>query len=161
MTAKSTLNVVRATPEHYEQIILRAMDKSRAEVSHIPMIERFMGYLALGPAVTLLTDRGAGWEVVAIGGVTKAEGEAIGTCWMLTSDLVPLYAKTVLRMCRNMVAMAHNVHKMRRVQALVLVGYDAAHRFAQACGLEYEGVLRAFDPDGRDQAMYSSIRKQA
>ncbi len=149
------LHIVSATPEHYESLLANSSEAVGAALCSAASAETFMRFIATGPAIALLNaDR-----VIAVGGIWTADGGKVGTCWLLTSQEFGAYAKTALRCCRNMVAMAHEEYGMRRVQALILADHERNRRFAQACFLEWEGNMRCLAPDGTDMALYSSIRR--
>lgn len=62
----------------------------------------------------------------------------------------------------------HSIHRavyrfldvcgVRRVEATVDVGFDAGDRWMKMLGFEYEGLMRAYRPDGADMKLYARIR---
>ena len=47
---------------------------------------------------------------------------------------------------------------VRRVECTVDPGFDQGHRLARMLGFEYEGLMRAYLPDGRDACLYGRVR---
>jgi hypothetical protein len=45
----------------------------------------------------------------------------------------------------------------RRVEATVDVGFDAGDRWMKMLGFEFEGLMRAYRPDGADMKLYARI----
>lgn len=66
---------------------------------------------------------------------------------------------------RHMVGVTKAVRKFldmrapRRCEMYVDAGFDAGYRWAELLGFRREGLLRSFDPDGRDQVLYARIRE--
>lgn len=144
MTAKIT--VTSANVGHFDIIDL-------ADNGQCATREEFEAYLERGPAVTIMADS----AVVAIGGVALSQ-PWIGTCWLLVSGLVPIYGKTLLRCCRNMIAYSHAQYGVQRIQALVPERLTKHRSFALSTGLAYEGLMRGMAPDGSGMVLYSSVR---
>jgi hypothetical protein len=52
-----------------------------------------------------------------------------------------------------------DVCPIRRVEAAVVLGFQAGHRWVKALGFQLEApVVRAYQPDGSDVALYSRVR---
>jgi RimJ/RimL family protein N-acetyltransferase len=47
----------------------------------------------------------------------------------------------------------------RRCELYVDLGFEPGYRWAEMLGFEREGVLRAFEVDGRDQVLFARIRQ--
>ncbi len=50
-----------------------------------------------------------------------------------------------------------DAHRYRRVETTVLTDFEAGHKFATMLKFKKEGILRAYDPAGRDHTMYSRV----
>ena len=47
---------------------------------------------------------------------------------------------------------------MRRLQTTVVIDFNEGHRWAKILGFEVEGLMRAFEPDGRDTVLYGRVK---
>jgi RimJ/RimL family protein N-acetyltransferase len=47
---------------------------------------------------------------------------------------------------------------IRRIEATVDARFEQGHRMMRMLGFEYEGLMRAYLPDGRDCALYGRVR---
>jgi hypothetical protein len=47
----------------------------------------------------------------------------------------------------------------RRIEATVDVGFTEGERWMTLLGFEYEGLMRAYRPDGQDMLMFARVVK--
>lgn len=93
-------------------------------------------------------------ECVACGGVIPIWiGRA--TLWAFFSPAARPYMATITRFCRRII----NECPVNRLECTVRCDNDAANRWALLLGLELEApLLRAYDPQGQDMALYARVR---
>lgn len=108
----------------------------------------------------------------AFTGVRRADGELLGaaglmplwrgraSAWALLSasiqraDMIPIHRAILWFL---------NVHqglsdsRFRRIETTVRQDWPQAHRWARMLGFQQEGILRCFDIEGHDYAMYARV----
>lgn len=95
-----------------------------------------------------------GADVIACAGVIQMwPGRA--QVWSLLSDKMPLYARDIHRAVKNYLL----AYRVRRLECIVDPRHDAAVRWAEHLGFVKEGVMRAYDMHGNDQAMYVRLQR--
>lgn len=83
-------------------------------------------------------------------------GRATG--WAILGPYVG--ASQLLAITRNARARMEEIQRedrYRRIEAHVVTGFEAGHRWATRLGFVFEGVMRRFDPEGRDHVLYARI----
>ena len=67
-----------------------------------------------------------------------------------------------VRMTRQVLVALETAHQegYRRIEATVLLSFAPAHRWVELMGFQFEGIMRAYAPDGSDHALYARIRGQ-
>lgn len=95
-----------------------------------------------------------GYDVIACAGIIQMwPGRA--QVWSLLSDKLPLYARDIHRAVKNYLL----AYRVRRLECIVDPRHEAAVRWAEHLGFVKEGVMRAYDMQGNDQAMYVRLSR--
>lgn len=97
-------------------------------------------------------------EVLAIGGLTILF-PGVSEAWLGANTEAWNYPKAMFKGCKEAFAVMAKIHGIHRIQAMVDPENDAAARFANHLGFEYEGVMRQYSVDRKDMARYSLIIK--
>ena len=103
-----------------------------------------------GPAFTLLLDG----HVTACGGVTMLD-TTFGECWVLISkgsQGIIVY-RNILKKFRELIVQ----NNYRRLQALVMEGFDDGAKLVEHLGFEFEGRMRKFGPNGETHNRYARV----
>ena len=80
-----------------------------------------------------------------------------GEAWILCSEDVALYPRTVFKLMREYLQKVINDHSLYRVQATVRCDWPQAQRFVMMFGFTPEGILRKYGTDKSDYKMYARI----
>ena len=92
-------------------------------------------------------------QIIAFSGVLE-RWEGYGTAWtyILTKDRYDL-----LFITRAVKSFIETCCDYRRLELTVAKDFDAGHRWATLLGFSPEGVMRRYDPSGRDHVLYARI----
>lgn len=134
-------------PEHPRELLLQ-----EAQLLARPLIADVAHCTALatvGQAFTVLVDE----RVVACGGLVELHANVAEAWGLVGADAGP-YLLFMTRAVRRVFAACG----YRRVQTVVARDHHAGHRWARLLGLRFEGVLRAYFPDGSDGALYARVQ---
>lgn len=101
------------------------------------------------PAYTIVIND----EIVFCGGVVDI-GWRRGEAWTLMSDLFYKYPKTCFKICKEKLNELQISMGLRRLQALVDTNLEGGSHFAQHLGFEYEGLLKAYGPNGESMLIF-------
>jgi hypothetical protein len=143
------MNVVEFRPEHLP-LLIAAGGEAYAGVRELMAVPGYGATLAAsGPAWSGFD----GDLIVGCGGIAT-EHPGCGTAWTLLNPMasgrrmlaVDRVARRVLASCPT-----------RRIQAHADLSFSPAMRWLKLLGFEFEGVLRAYSPDGRDMALFSRV----
>ena len=155
MNSTSTLyNYLKFDPVHLELMDARA--EQEADRQYL----LGMGYEGLAA----ITDRALslaydGQIIGSSGLVPKWPGVWVG--WALVSKTMAhnlRHAYEAFRATRNFIDEAMMNDDCHRVECTVLLDFEKGHTYAKKLGFKAEGVLRCYDPRGRDHVMYSRIK---
>lgn len=140
------MHIIPFQPQH-----LRALVLQEAQAWMQPMLQADYGQslVKAGPCFTLENE---GEIIVCSGLVNMWEGRA--QAWALVSERAGAHFVRIFRAMRDFLEMQDT----RRIEATVDAGFDAGHRLMKMLGFEYEGLMRAYLPDGRDCALYGRVR---
>lgn len=143
--------IVPLVPVLYRLAVLEEREGITAEMAGGPHVEAMRcnqwGYAMLG----------RGRVLCAAGLVVPWTGRAIA--WLLVSrEARPRDLAQAFRFAKDAMDKRQRDPFFRRIEAYVLNGAPYQHAMARACGFELEGIMRAFDPLGRDFALYSRVR---
>jgi len=117
-----------------------------------PNKERVAKNLERGPAYTMEVDG----EIVGCGGIMplwKGTGEG----WIVTSELVPKYKKSVVIAIYYGLMKLMNDLKLERVQTIVLKEHMVSRKWLEWMGFKYEGDMPKYI-GGRTYARYALIK---
>lgn len=111
-----------------------------------------LGYgVPVGRAWTL-TQAG---RVVACGGLAP-DGAGRAAAWTLMGALGEATGLAAARACRRMLASWGG--EFRRIEARTRADFPAGADFLHWLGFEFEGVARAWGPDGADYIVYARVQ---
>lgn len=141
------VEIVPFLPEHLAAMRLQAVQASAQAQCTLEFGRQMAAQTGL--ARTVLAD---GSPIVVAGLTELWPGRAFA--WAYLAEGWERHAKTVhrtaletLRLCR-----------WRRVEAAIDLRYSAAKRWADRLGFEFEGVAKAYTPDGRHMEIWARVR---
>jgi hypothetical protein len=139
-------DVVAITPQPAQQF--------KGDIRRDIATEHWTHLSALPHQFTALCDD----SVLACGGfIWKWKGVVDG--WVLLSERVG--PDGLLWLHRNVLKMNEGLYKKYgklRIQTTVREDFRAGHRWAKMLGFEPEGLMRQYDPDGKDHRLYARIQ---
>lgn len=94
--------------------------------------------------------------VVGCGGIYPV-WEGVGEAWFLGSHLVHKHKAAVTRAVRQHLVGIMEEHNLHRVQAHVMEDWPGARRWIKFLGMEEEGVLRKFSPEGINYISFARV----
>ena len=125
-----------------------------------PAQQYMRGWANLSADLTDLSDSGLVWTgeyngtVLGIAGlVPQWENRALA--WALISDA----AGPHFRKFHGAVSRFLEASDFRRIEATVDVDFEAGKRWMNLLGFQYEGLMRAYRPDGADMLMYARVKQ--
>lgn len=133
-------------PDHLERLVLQpAQEYARASLEN-----KAYGEALVGPhSFAGLIDG----RVVACAGVVPM-WEGRGDAWaLIANDVRPKGMLQIHFAVRRFLKMSG----FRRIEAACDVGFPQAHRWLALLGFGYEGLLKAYTPDGRDCLRFARI----
>ncbi len=95
-------------------------------------------------------------NIVACGGIYPI-WDNVGEAWFLGTDHVNQYPVIITKTIRKYLNNLMSLNKLHRVQAHVRSDWDRANRWIKFLGMQKEGVVRKFSPDGRDHILFSKV----
>ena len=140
--------------EHADQIVSYGMNHKLMEIDAGYADNRICNYSQPGNAFTMFMDEK---PVFAIGIVVLWQGVAEG--WVMASqnifEMKFLAAKTMLKITSDLC----KKNKINRLQTSVKAEFKTGVRFANWLGLETEGLMKKYGPDGSDYLRMAKIYK--
>jgi hypothetical protein len=125
-------------------------------------IQQAQAYMGGAPEITAdltsLSESGLAWTF-------DQDGEILGI-----AVIAPQWdnrALALVLLAQSAGSHFHKIHRavhrflvtcgIRRVEATVDVGFEAGDRWMKMLGFEFEGLMRAYRPDGADMKLYARI----
>ena len=99
--------------------------------------------------------KAADGKIYAVAGVFPL-WEGCGEAWAIPTVRIKERRISIARHFKRTLDLAFEDLKMRRVQAAVKVGHDEAHRLARFVGMEEEGLMKRYGPEGADYMRYAT-----
>ena len=96
-------------------------------------------------------------NVIACGGIYPV-WDGVGEAWFLSSHLIHKFTKSIVTELRTHLDGIMEVHDLHRVQAHILEDWPNARRWITFLGMQEEGVLRKYSPDGHNYIQCSKVR---
>mgnify|MGYP000156211423 CR=1 FL=1 len=93
-------------------------------------------------------------KIYAVAGVFPL-WEGSGEAWAIPTKDIANRRISIARHFRRTLDLAFEDLKMRRVQAAVKVGHINAHKLARFLGMEEEGLMKRYGPEGADYVRYA------
>ena len=126
-----------------------------AQIADTKEGERFLTDTELLHQITYAETVEIDGEIMAVYGIVKM-WEGVGQCFAITStDYHDAISYT--RHAKSFVVNAMREFGFNRVQTYVSVDNGSFGKWAELVGLEKEGLMRKFSPQGKDMFMYSRI----
>lgn len=97
-----------------------------------------------------------GAEIVACGGVRHL-WQGVGEGWVLTSPLVHECPRLFTVLALRGLEWLHRTKGYHRIGAHVLVGFNAAEKWANRLGFHREGPADGYGPNGEDFIHYGRV----
>lgn len=140
-------------------MIVRPWVKGDTEKVQIQFAQEYMyGANEIKADLTGLSDRGLAWTF-------DHDGEILGV-----AVIAPQWdnrAMALVLLAQSAGEHFHKIHRavhrflstcgIRRVEATVDVNFDEGDRWMRMLGFEFEGLMRAYRPDGADMKLYARI----
>lgn len=104
-----------------------------------------------GPAYTLLDERG---DIVAMAGV-EIIWPGVGHAWAVMTGLIKKYPVALTKETRRYLEKIIKEHRLHRVQADVIEGFEQAECWIALLGFDYEGPLNRYGPNGDNFFRYA------
>ena len=95
-------------------------------------------------------------EIVACGGIYPM-WDGVGEAWFIGSKLVYKHPILITKTIRQYLNKLMNIKNFHRVQAYVKQDWEQAKRWIELVGMQKEGMVRKFSPDGRDHILYAKV----
>lgn len=125
-----------------------------------PAQEYMSNWSMMTADLTDLSEAGLAWtaehdgQVLAIAGLAP-QWENRACAWALISDAAGDHFLTIHKAVKRFLTMS----EYRRIEATVDVGFTEGERWMNLLGFEYEGLMRAYRPDGQDMLMFARVVK--
>ena len=90
-------------------------------------------------------------KIIACGGIYPI-WDGVGDAWFLGTSMIfdhPTVKKYLIELM--------NLNSFHRVQAYVRHDWEDAQRWIKVLGMQVEGVVRKYSPDGRDHILFSRV----
>lgn len=140
------MRIVRFDPRHFATLRLQP---AQSEFGGYLADLEYARALAAGHAFTALDDRGP----IACAGVYELwPGRALA--WGLIGASAGRHFVGIHRAVLGFLTAA----PWRRVEASVDCDFQAGQRWIRLLGFSYEGTMRAYTPDGRDQDLFARVK---
>lgn len=94
-------------------------------------------------------------QPVAVGGLNMVIPGVWQDFLLSTDECWNSYAKSVTRFCKDIVAKLLASGEARRIQAVTLASNTHIRGWYALIGMQYEGTMRAYGPQGEDAVMYA------
>lgn len=135
----------------FEPVHLRALVLQEAQSWMGPMLKSDYGdtLKRSGPCFSLVD----GDEVIVCSGVVNM-WENRAQAWALISAGAGQHFVRIFRAMRSFL----DLQDTRRIEATVDANFMQGHRLMRMLGFEYEGMMHAYLPDGRDCCLYGRVR---
>ena len=149
----SKVVIVPFENKHAEQILETGLNSKLLELK--PEHKKYAYYLKeVGMSFTGLVND----KPIAAGGVfTLWDGVAEG--WVLATKDIYKYPIFCAKHIKNRTEMLIKNNKIKRLQTSVKVDCEMAIRFAKWLGLNPEGVMKSYGPDGADFIRFARIER--
>ena len=141
--------IVPFKPEHWEMIKFREFE--RETVGNM-LDEIRLKLDAKGPTYTMLVHG----EVAGFAGVALM-WPGVGEGWILGSDLFESNKLWFVRTVKRYLEKIMYTHDLHRVQTTVMHGQTGLVRLVEFLGMEFEGRLRNYSPNGEDYLIYGRV----
>lgn len=135
----------------FEPFHLRALVLQESQSWMGPMLKEDYGEALVksGPCFTL---EDSGRVIICAGLVNMWENRA--QAWALISGDAGKNFTRIFRAMRSFI----ELQETKRIEATVDANFEQGHRLMKMLNFQYEGIMRAYLPDGRDVAMYGRVR---
>lgn len=95
-------------------------------------------------------------KIICSGGIYPI-WDGVGDAWFIGSSIIHDYPITVTKLVKKTLNELMNLNSFHRVQAYVRHDWEDAQRWIKVLGMQVEGVVRKYSPDGRDHILFSRV----
>jgi hypothetical protein len=95
-------------------------------------------------------------QVIACGGIYPV-WDGVGEAWFLGSQLIHKHKAAVTKAVKRHLVGIMEEYKLHRVQAHVMEDWPGARRWISFLGMQEEGVLRKFSPEGLNYIQFARV----
>ena len=146
------IQVIQFEKFHMDLISPREYEQDMIEFMGIDRFNSMVDIYSLNSkAFTAIKDG----QVLCCGGVFKM-WDKVGEVWIFSSEAMNENMFGMGRVILN--CFKTQFEEFDRVQAAVKKKFDKATRLAEFVGMQPEGILRKFGPDGEDYVMYGRVK---
>lgn len=147
------INIIPFKSAHAEYILTQELNDKKLELA--PQHKKYAMYLEYENASFTAIVNG---KPIAAGGIfilwdNVAEG------WVLATSEIWNYKLTMAKIFKKRTDVLVKENKIKRLQTAVKADFELGHKFAQFLGLEKEGLMKHYGPDGSDYIRYARIMK--
>lgn len=98
-----------------------------------------------------------GNEIIGILGIVEL-WDGVAEVTMVPSDKFYALKKSMLKVSRDLIALAFDTFSLHRLQAMTLASEPSHGRFMEALGFSLEGTLNAYGAERQTVHMYAKVR---
>lgn len=147
------LVVLRYRPEH--ALAIETIPNEPGIRSHPRFAQWAATHGGYGPGYTFMHQG----RIIACAGVTLY-WPGVGEVWATFSEWLHEYQKEVVILTGRVLDDLQAAGCLWRMQCVVAADNEVGRRYVEHFGFESEGVMRRYDPLGRDAVMYARIREE-
>tara|TARA_R110000824_G_scaffold208881_2_gene394694 strand:+ start:454 stop:894 length:441 start_codon:yes stop_codon:yes gene_type:complete len=138
-------------PEHGKEILDGKMNKGAPH--HISKYLDFAESLYVPGQSFSAIDNG---HLIACGGI-KQLWPGVAEVWFLSTDKVHHQVRPIVKIVFKYLKILIEEQELVRIQSAVRADWPEAQRFAQFIGLENEGLMKKYGPDGSDYFRFAKV----
>ena len=95
-------------------------------------------------------------KIICSGGIYPI-WNGVGDAWFLGTNMIFDHPLKVTKIVKKYLNELMNLNSFHRVQAYVRHDWEDAQRWIKVLGMQVEGVVRKYSPDGRDHILFSRV----
>jgi len=147
------ISIVPFKSAHAEYILSQELNDKKLELS--PQHKKYAMYLEYDNAsFTAFVDG----KPIAAGGIFIL-WENVAEGWVLATNKIWNHKLTMAKIFKKRTDVLIKENKIKRLQTAVKADFELGHKFAKFLGLETEGLMKHYGPDGSDYIRYARIMK--
>ena len=95
-------------------------------------------------------------QIIACGGIYPI-WDGVGDAWFIGTNMVFNHPIKVTKIVKKYLIELMSGNNFHRVQAYVRHDWEDAQRWIEVLGMQKEGIVRKYSPDGRDHILFSKV----